>query len=155
MFISSVSSYYIFEYYSSKRKKQPDRGNNSSVFHTFILLFLTVAFFSRYTRSCRSFRFLHKNHFWFPFFLQACHVQRSLHPPSFDHQTNIWWGLRRPSSLSNFLPGNLALGICASLKRSLVTRHVTNSQYGTSTAPFIHNHDWFTIIAVKIPKELL
>ena len=45
MFISSVSSYYIFEYCSSKRKKQPDRGNNSFVFHTFILLFLKVSFF--------------------------------------------------------------------------------------------------------------
>jgi len=90
IFISSVSSYYIFEYYSTKRKKQPYRGNNSSVFHTFILLFLKVSFFLRYIGSCKSFRFRHKNNFWFPFFLQACHVQRSLHPPSFDHQTNIW-----------------------------------------------------------------
>ena len=45
MFISSVSSYYIFQYYSSKRKKQPDRGNNSSVFTHSFLCFSKFHFF--------------------------------------------------------------------------------------------------------------
>jgi hypothetical protein len=52
MFISSSLSYYIFEYYSSKRQKQPDRGNNNSVLHTFILLVLKVSLFFHVT-PCR------------------------------------------------------------------------------------------------------
>jgi len=46
---SSVFIYYIFEYYASKRKKQSDRGNNNSVFHTFILLFLKISLVSHVT----------------------------------------------------------------------------------------------------------
>jgi hypothetical protein len=84
---SSVFNYYIFEYYSSKRKKQSDRGNKKSVFHTFILLFLKVSLVSHVTPGRVGFSGLAIKTILG--FLPSPSVPCAMFT-SFDHQTNIW-----------------------------------------------------------------